>query len=389
MRVIAWLRRNPLEAAWAVFAAANWAAMVLWPSWETIPFHFVWISLTFVYGVRTWSMRTMWAVLSVVILATGTSIMSDAFDGVQLWGELFEVPLMSAMFLAMVWHAQRRQAALAEVQGVAEMRASLLERQERFLHDASHELRTPVTIARGHLELLRREQPDAPELEVALDELRRMERIVERLLLLAKSEQQAGAFEEIDLEAFLSDLFIRWSEVAPRAWRLDVDLAGRMLADPEALRNALDALLENAVKYTDPGDAVELTARADGAGGVVIEVSDSGRGVPPEALPRIFDRWARAVAERTRERGGAGLGLAIVAAVARAHSGRCSVRPLLQGTAFRLHLPVRIASAGAPSPTPAMEGGVAGVGHGAALSEEGIALEVMLAAQGENDLSPA
>ena len=58
MRAIAWLRRNPLEAAWAVFAAANWVAMVLWPSWETIPFHFVWISLTLVYGIRIWSMRT-------------------------------------------------------------------------------------------------------------------------------------------------------------------------------------------------------------------------------------------------------------------------------------------------------------------------------------------
>jgi len=389
VRVTAWLRRNPLEASWAVFAAANWVAMVAWPSWETIPFHFVWISLTFVYGVRVWSSRTMWAVLSVVILATGASIFSDAFDGIQLWGELFEVPLMSAMFLAMVWHAQRRQAALAEVRGVAEMRASLLERQERFLHDASHELRTPVTIARGHLELLRREQPDAPELDVALDELRRVERIVERLLLLAKSEQQALAFEEIDLEAFLSDLFIRWSEVAPRAWRLDVDLVGTMLADPEALRDALDALLENAVKYTDPGDSVEVAARADGAGGVVIEVSDSGRGVPPEALPRIFDRWARADTARTRERGGAGLGLAIVAAVAHAHGGRCSVQPLPRGTAFRLHLPVRIAPVGAPSPTPAVEGGGAGAGLGGALSEEGAVLGSMVAAHGESDLSEA
>ncbi|TML74869.1 MAG: hypothetical protein E6G12_10585, partial [Actinobacteria bacterium] len=66
MRATAWVRRNPLEAGWAVFAAANWAAMVVWPSWETVPFHFVWISLTFVYGVRVWSSRTMWAVLSVV-----------------------------------------------------------------------------------------------------------------------------------------------------------------------------------------------------------------------------------------------------------------------------------------------------------------------------------
>jgi signal transduction histidine kinase len=362
MRVTGWLRRNPLEAAWAAFAVANFVAMVAWPGWETIPFHFVWITLTFVYGVRVWSSRTMWAVLAVVILATGASIMSDAFSGIQLWGELFEVPLMSAMFLAMVWHAQRRQAALAEVQGVAEMRASLLERQERFLHDASHELRTPVTIARGHLELLRREQPDSPELEVALDELGRMERIVERLLLLAKSEQQGLGFEEIDVEAFLSDLFIRWSEVAPRAWRLDVDLAGRMLADPEALRNALDALLENAVKYTDPGDVVELAAHADGVGGVVIEVSDSGIGVPPDALPRIFDRWARADGARTRERGGAGLGLAIVDAVARAHGGRCSVKPLRRGTAFQLHLPLRVAPESGPRLIPTDE--VIGAGAG-------------------------
>ena len=134
------------------------------------------------------------------------------------------IPLVLAIFVVLVWHGRRRQAALAEVQAVAEIRASLLERQERFLHDASHELRTPVTIARGHLELLRRERPETPELEVALDELGRMERLVDRLLLLAKSEQQGSAFQEIEVEAFLSDLFIRWSEVAPRAWRLDVDL---------------------------------------------------------------------------------------------------------------------------------------------------------------------
>jgi signal transduction histidine kinase len=305
------------------------------------------------------------------------------------WAEAFVVPLVLMLFLGLVWHGRRRQAALAEVQGLAEMRASLLERQERFLHDASHELRTPVTIARGHLELLRRDQPDAPELEVALDELGRMERIVERLLLLAKSEQRGFAFEEIDLEAFLSDLFIRWSGVAPRAWRLDVDLAGRLLADPEALRNALDALLENAVKYTDPGDAVELAAHADGTGGVVIEVSDSGSGVPPEAVPRIFERWARADGARTRERGGAGLGLAIVAAVARAHGGRCSVKSLPRGTSFRLHLPVRAAALDAPSPTPAGEGEMADAGPGPALSEEGIGLEGMLAAGGKSDLRQA
>jgi signal transduction histidine kinase len=283
------------------------------------------------------------------------------------WAEALVIPLVLAIFLGIVWHGRRRQAALAEVQGLAEMRASLLERQERFLHDASHELRTPVTIARGHLELLRREHLDAPELEVALDELRRMERIVERLLLLAKSEQRGFALEEIDLEAFLSDLFMRWSEVAPRAWRLDVDLAGRLRADSEALRNALDALLENAVKYTDPGDSIQLSAHADGWGGVVIEVADSGSGVPPEALPRIFDRWARADGARTRERGGAARPRDRRRRRAGAR-GPLFGRSLPRGTAFRLQLPVRSAEGDVPSPAPAGEGELAGAEPGLALS---------------------
>ena len=341
MRATGWLRRNPLEAGWALFAAANWLAMVAWPSWETIPFHFVWISLTIVYGFRVWSPPVTYAVLAVVIAATGASIMADAFAGSQLWGELFEVPLMSAMFVAMVWHARRRIAALEQVRGVAAVRASLLERQQRFLHDASHELRTPVTIARGHLELLRWEEPESDELEIALDELGRMERIIDRLLLLAKAEQPGFvAFADVDLESFLSDVFMRWSEVAPRSWRLRVDLAGTIEADPEGLRDALDALLENAVKYTGTGDAIELRAHAE-RGGVAIEVADAGSGIAPDALPRIFERWARADGARTREHGGAGLGLAIVSAIARAHGGTCTAEPRQRGTVFALHLPVR------------------------------------------------
>ena len=96
----------------------------------------------------------------------------------------------------------------------------MLERQERFIHDASHELRTPVTIARGHLELLLGNGADA-ELDIALDELSRIDAIIDRLLLLATAEQPDFLHvEEIDIEPFLEDVFMRWSEVAPRAWRL-------------------------------------------------------------------------------------------------------------------------------------------------------------------------
>ncbi len=341
MRATGWLRRNSVEVAWGAFALANWGAMIAWPAWETIPFHFVWISLTIVYGFRVWSSPATAAVLSVVILGTGASIGVDAFGGVQLWGELFEVPLMSAMFLAMVWHARRRQAALRTLAGLAETRASLLERQERFLHDASHELRTPVTIARGHLELLRRDQPDAPELGVSLDELDRIERIVSRLLLLAKADQPDFVrFADVEIDGFLEDVFMRWSEVAERAWRLELDVVGLVQVDEEALRSALDALLENAVKYTKPGAAIQLRAHAAG-GEIVIEVADGGYGVAPEARERIFDRFARADDARTRELGGVGLGLSIVTAIAAAHGGRCTVESGPRGTTFALHLPAR------------------------------------------------
>src|SRR5581483_9119064 len=98
MRVTAFLRNYRVEVAWAVFAGANLAAMGLWPDWETIPFHFVWISLTITYGFRVWRNQTTLGVLAAVAAGTGTLILVDAFEGIQLWGELFEVPLMSAMF---------------------------------------------------------------------------------------------------------------------------------------------------------------------------------------------------------------------------------------------------------------------------------------------------
>jgi signal transduction histidine kinase len=339
MPVIAWSRRRSLELAWFVFAAANVGAMVAWPDWETIPFHFIWVSLTLLFGFRLWRPLNTYVLLGFVAAATGSLILIDASEGDQPWGELFEVPLMSAMFLAMVWHARRRQAALLDVERLADERASLLERQERFLHDASHELRTPVTIARGHLEMLSRLDGDAPEVGVALDELHRMERIVDHLLLLAKADQPDFiAPAEIDLEPFLEDVFMRWSEVAPRSWKLGLLPSGILVADPEALRHALDALIENAVKHTELGDGIELRARPRG-GEVVIEVSDGGPGVEPEALGRIFDRFARADPARTRDRGGVGLGLAIVDTIATAHAGRCTVRSSGSGATFALTLP--------------------------------------------------
>ena len=334
------LQRYRVELLWLAFAAANYAAMVMWPSWETIPFHFLWISLTLLYGFRVWPMSGTLVVLGGVMAMTSVSIGFDAFDGIQLWGELFEVPLMAAMFLAMVWHARRRVEALRIAEERAEERRSMLERQERFIHDASHELRTPVTIARGHLELLRGQGGEAPEVDVALDELTRIDAIIGRLLLLAGADQPDFVLAaEIELGPLLEEVFMRWSELAPRSWRLGPLVPGRLLVDAERLRAALDALLENAVKYSQPYAAIELRARRDGHELVSIEVEDEGCGVPEQALARIFDRFGRADSARTRSAGGVGLGLAIVDAIAKAHGGSCTVTSTEEGSIFALRLP--------------------------------------------------
>ncbi len=326
--------------------------MIAWPSWETIPFYFVWISLTLLYGFRVWPLRATSIVLAVVITLTAVSIGFDAIRGIQHWDELFAVPLMAAMFLAMVWHARRRVDALHIAEQRSEQRQSLLERQERFIHDASHELRTPVTIARGHLELVSARGGDGAEIEVALDELGRIDAIIGRLLVLATADQANFLqVEEISIEPFLEDVFMRWSDVAPRAWRLGPLVAGRLRVDPERLRTALDALLENAVKYTWEHAAIELRASYDGVRRLSIEVEDEGCGVPDEALGRIFDRFARADAARTRTAGGVGLGLAIVDAIAKGHGGRCTVTSTPHGSTFALHLPCFTPEEALPRPT--------------------------------------
>jgi signal transduction histidine kinase len=334
------LRSHRIELLWAVFAVACFAAMLAWPSWEQIPFFLAWISLTLVYDFRVWPTRPTLVVLLVVMVATGVAIAVDASNGVQRWAEVFEVPLMAALFLASVWHARRRVDALQIAEQRSEQRRSLLERQERFIYDASHELRTPVTIARGHLELVPAHGSQAAEIEVALDELARIDAIIERLLVLATADQTNFLHPaEIDVEPFLEDVFMRWSEVAPRAWRLGPLVPGRLRVDPERLRTALDALLENAVKYTWEHAAIELRARYNGAWQLSIEVEDEGCGVPDEALGRIFDRFARADAARTRTAGGVGLGLAIVDAIAKGHGGHCTVRSTAHGSTFALKLP--------------------------------------------------
>jgi len=361
MPAIAWPRPDLLELSWAALAVCCLGLMIYSPSWETIPFHVIWISLTLLYGFRVWGLTRTGVVLGVVAIGSAALILRDTFDGRQPWGELFEVPLLAAMFLAMVWHARRRVRALETARALADERASLLEQEEQLLHNVSHELRTPVTIARGHLELLdRRLSGDVPELDVAFDELARVERIVERVLLLAQAERADWLVRTpVPLVSFLEDVLMRWAGIAPRAWLLGEIVDVTVTADETWLRAALDALVENAVQHTDDYGHIVLSARAEGDS-VVISVADDGDGIAPTQLEEIFQRFARTDASRSRRAGGAGLGLAIVAAIARAHGGSCSARSNGgQGATFDLRLPLHHASRADLEAAPGFDLGVA------------------------------
>jgi signal transduction histidine kinase len=336
-------RLTLLEVAWAGFTLANLGAMWLLPTWETVPFHFIWVSLTLLYGYRVWSFeRTGW-VLAVVIATTGVVLTHEVSESFQPPDELTEVPLMAAMFMAMVWHARRRVVAMERERRASEANRRLLERQRQFVQDASHELRTPITIAMGHAELLARESGD-PELAedagIVVDELRRLHRLADRLLLLASSaDPDFLTRTPTAVERLLAEVRDRWAR-SQRRWVLDNGAAATVLADPDRLGTALDALIENAVKQTGPGDEIRLSGRLEGDR-VVLAVADSGPGIDPDRLELIFDRFTRLDVGRSRDRGGVGLGLAIVKAIAEAHGGSVQVRSALgQGSVFEILLPL-------------------------------------------------
>ena len=214
-------RRWP-DLAWGAFAAVNLAVMVRWHDWQTVPFHFVWVSLTLLYGFRAWRRGSTAAVLAVVTVTTGYALART----VQITGdgldELTEVPLMLAMFLAMMWHADRRDVALEQVRRSAE-------REREFIRDASHLLRTPITIARGHAELLvaGADGQAREDADVVVGELKRLSRISDRLLMLAASDHaQFTSVRALCLRSLLDATVQRWAAAAPRNFVADVAADG-------------------------------------------------------------------------------------------------------------------------------------------------------------------
>ena len=226
------------------------------------------------------------------------------------------------------------------------------DRMRRFVADASHELRTPLTTLQGYA-ALHASRPPGPldtegraDVDDAMrrigDEAARMRRLVDGLLDLAGLDEGRGLrHERVDLGPLLRDVAADLRVVAPdRVVTLEAPESFVIVGDPDRITQAVVGLTSNAVRHTPSGTPVTIRALAQGPGQVRVEVADAGPGIPAEDLPHVFDRFYRVDRGRASASGGAGLGLALVDAIARAHGGSVAVASEPgRGTTFALVLP--------------------------------------------------
>lgn len=222
------------------------------------------------------------------------------------------------------------------------------DKQRQFVSDASHEMRTPIAVIRANAELAMGHpeelvQERSRELESILNETRHLGQMVERLLTLARADEGSVnlRLEPIDVGALVTTVAGDMEAIASNSEiTLQCESAPvRLNADPDRIREMLVILIDNAIRHTGRGGTITVRSAAAG-NSAVLSVSDTGEGIPPEHLGRIFDRFYRVDRARARERGSAGLGLSIAKWIAEAHGGRIAVESTPGGgTTFTIRLP--------------------------------------------------
>lgn len=212
--------------------------------------------------------------------------------------------------------------------------------QKTFINDAGHELKTPITIIRGHLELLEDDPQEREEtLALVFDELDRMNRMVQDLLLLAKSEQPDFLqLETVNINVFIQEIFTKTHTLADRNWQLRSQATGIIKGDRHRLTQAMFNLVKNATEHTQKGDLIEIGSKIEN-NYLYLWVRDTGEGIIEDEQERIFERFAR-VDKQARRSDGFGLGLSIVKVIAQAHKGRIElVSQVGIGSTFTLVIP--------------------------------------------------
>ncbi len=222
---------------------------------------------------------------------------------------------------------------------------SLIISQNEFIQDAGHELRTPITVIRGNVELLLQDGDEETRREtvrLVLDEVDRIARLVAELSLLAQSKRpEFLVLGEVDVQQFMQDIYQKARILAPRQWTLLCTAQAMMEADNQRLTQCLMNLALNAIQHTNESDSIELGSSLTTDGMIRIWVSDSGEGIPESIQQHVFKRFFKA-RSRVQDERHSGLGLSIVMAIIRAHHGRIELQSQPNRiTSFTLILPAR------------------------------------------------
>jgi signal transduction histidine kinase len=285
--------------------------MILYPAREVIPFHLIWIGLSLVYGFAVWRPIELAATVVVTSAVTGAVLVRHAIAGYIHWQEIAEVPLSVVLIVVIAAHIRRRHIALTQLAAVADLDRRQAELRQEMMRQISHELRTPITVARGYTELVRERAGDADTAEdtqVVLEELDKLAEISRRLITMIQLDARY-AREPVDLEAALERIVRRWIPAADRQWSVRSPKV-QVLANRDRLEAALDCLLDNAVKFTRPGDRIGVTGTVDRQSWTV-EVADSGPGMQSTG---------------SHPASGSGLGLPTVRAVVESWDGTVTLR---------------------------------------------------------------
>ena len=320
--------------------------------WGAIPVNLAWIGITLVCCCA-WARGRGAAIACFGALgATAVVVLAWTIGNLDIdEEEAGELAVTAAVGLLVIHFARQRNAALEEVRRSAQ-------RERELVLERAHRLRTDLAVALGHAELMRHDGypivlgavEAGGDLDVVIDELRKLRIGVNRLMGLEKADGGWKADSEIDLDRVFEGLAKRWVGTAPRRWTISNRVRGTTAGDKEELTLALDCLIENAVHATAEGDMVSLVTR-DAGSEIVIEASDSGCGISREALPRIFEPFVRG----HDGDGGLGLGLAMTKAIIENQGGTIAVDSEIgRGTTFRIRLarPSPSAADGDPSATP-------------------------------------
>ncbi len=313
-----------LFVGWVVLAAVALTLVLRVPGSETVPFHLALAGFALAYSQCRWPLSRTLIALGTFCLLIAMLFVRDAVTHTLDWTEATEVPIAALLVVGVVRHVHRTQRALDLVQQAADRDRALSDDRERLARLTSHEMRTPLTVVMGFLDLALATGVDVEVrgyLGAVREEVSNLHRVVDRAVRAAHVRQDLP-MDAVDVEPLLEGLVTRWHGVARREWVVDADTLS-ITASRDRLVAGLDTLVENAVRYTDEGDVIRLVGRHHD-GWVLLAVADGGAGMSDELLGVVDERmtrrrppWVSASGRTTGARegdpeAGTGLGLEIV-----------------------------------------------------------------------------